>query len=237
MCFTITLSQDIKKSFDRFKATLVDPIDIDPLFYVNGFSFPKHPVILDEDRSHIQMVKWGLVPNWVKDLNTADKLQSHTLNARAETIYDKPSFKQSASKKHCLVLVDGFFEWRQFKGKKYPYHIHLKSKEPFALAGLWDEWIEEESGEIHKTFSIITCEANELLAFIHNTKKRMPVILTKENEEKWLESYDKTKTENLLIPYAKNDLEAHTVSKLITARGVNRNVPEVMKNFDYPELE
>jgi len=136
-----------------------------------------------------------------------------------------------------MVIVDGFFEWREFKGKKYPYYIFMKNEEPFAFAGIWDEWTEPDTGEILKTFSIITCDANDLLSKIHNTKKRMPVILDKQDEEKWLDkSLDKVNIEKLLKPYKENNLEAYTVSKMITQRGVEKNTPDILKPFDYTEL-
>jgi putative SOS response-associated peptidase YedK len=226
MCFTVSLKSDQKKTEKRFNAKFTEPKNIKPIFYSNAFNHPDHPVILNEDPKNIQMASWGLIPAWAKD----EDIQDHTCNARAETIYSKPSFKYAAKFRHCLVLIDGFYEWREFKGKKYPYYIYKKDKEPFALAGLWEPWTNPDTGEIKKTFTIITCETNELLAKIHNTKKRMPVILTNQNENKWLEGDVK------LSPYKSADLVAHTVSKLITARGIDRNVPEVIKPFTYKEL-
>lgn len=226
MCFTVSLKSAQKKTEKRFNAKFAEPKNIKPIFYSNAFSHPNHPVILNEDPTMIQMASWGLIPPWAKD----EDIQDHTCNARAETIYSKPSFKHAAKSRHCLVLVDGFFEWQEVKGKKYPYYIYMKDEEPFALAGLWEPWTNPQTGEIKKTFTIITCEANDLLAKIHNTKKRMPVILTNQNEKNWLEG------DVELSPYKSGNLIAHTVSKLITAKGVERNVPEAIKPFTYKEL-
>ncbi|MFC1810056.1 SOS response-associated peptidase [Patescibacteria group bacterium] len=226
MCFTVSLKSDQKKTEKRFNAKFAEPENIKPIFYTNAFTHPNHPVILNKDPGLIQMASWGLIPPWAKD----EEIQNKTCNARAETIHEKPSFKHAAKSGYCLVLVDGFFEWQEVKGKKYPYYIYKKDQEPFALAGLWEPWTNPETGEIKKTFTIITCEANELLAKIHNKKKRMPVILGSQNEQKWLEG------DAPLEPYKGEDLDAHTVSKLVTARGVERNVPEVIKQFTYKEL-
>jgi len=226
MCFTVSLKSDQKKTEKRFNAKFAEPKNIKPIFYSNAFTHPDHPIITNDNPEIIINAVWGLIPPWAKNID----IQNHTCNARAETIYQKPSFKHAAKSNHCLVLVDGFYEWQEFKGKKYPYYIYKKDEEPFSLAGLWEPWTNPDTGEIIKTFTIITCEANELLAKIHNTKKRMPVILTSQNEKKWLEG----KAE--LESYKGHDLKAHTVSKLITARGVERNVPEAIKPFTYKEL-
>jgi len=237
MCFTITLKSDLKKTEKRFKAKFAEPKNIKPIFYENAFSLPKHPVILNEDPSSIILATWGLIPQWIKSPDDAEKIRKQTFNAREETIFEKPSFRQQIKKKRCLVLADGFFEWREFKGKKYLYYIFKKSNEPFAFAGIFDEWASPETGEILKTFSIITCAANEMMSKIHNTKLRMPVVLQEENERIWLdENMGNNDIEALLKPYPGNDLEAYTVSKMITQRGEEKNVPEILLPFDYPEL-
>lgn len=223
MCFTVSLKSEIKKTEQRFNAKFAEPEKMNPIFYSNAFNHPDHPIIASESPEVIEFASWGLMPSWAKD----EDIRNKTCNARSETIYQKPSFKHAAKSQHCIILVDGFFEWREFKGKKYPYYIYMPNGEPFGLAGLYEPWTDSETGEIKKTFTILTCDANPLLAKIHNTKKRMPVI----TDKSWLNGGPE-----LLKPYS-GDLEAHTVSKLITARGVERNIPEVIKSFDYPELD
>jgi len=113
----------------------------------------------------------------------------------------------------------------------------MKDGDPFALAGIWDEWTAPDTGKILKTFSIITCDANDLLSKIHNTKKRMPVILNRETENRWFDDkLEKADIEALLQPYKGTELSAYTISKMITQRGVEKNIPEILKAFDYPEL-
>ena len=237
MCFTITLKSDLKKTEKRFKAKFAEPKNIKPIFFEHAFSLPSHPIILNDNPSSIILAQWGMIPHWTKDAEFAEKIRKQTFNSRAETIFVKPVFRDQIKHKRCMVLIDGFFEWREFKGKKYPYYIFMKDGDPFALAGIWDEWTAPDTGEILKTFSIITCDANPLLAKIHNTKKRMPVILDKQDEAKWLDSdLDKDQIEKFLKPYKEKDLTAHTISKMITARGIEKNTPEILKPFDYPEL-
>ena len=126
----------------------------------------------------------GLIPFWAKD----DSIKQYTLNAKIETLNEKPAFKNSV-KNRCLVIADGFYEWKWLdeKGrKKQKYLITLPDSDLFAFAGIWSEWQNKSTGEIINSYSIITTEANELMAEIHNSKKRMPVILTKKNEKDWL---------------------------------------------------
>ena len=115
-------------------------------------------------------------------------IRQRTLNARAETIFEKPAFRYSIISKRCLVLADGFFEWRHENKKTFPYYIRFKNQSPFAFAGIWDSWKNPETQEEVKTYSVITTKANPLLEKIHNTQKRMPVILETESERTWLQS-------------------------------------------------
>jgi putative SOS response-associated peptidase YedK len=140
--------------------------------------------------------------------------------------------------KRCLVLVDGFYEWREEGKKKYPYYISLANNDAFALAGIWDRWQNDRTGEVKETFSIITTRANPLLERIHNTRKRMPVMLRQADETNWLEKdLDRTAIDALLEPFDATQMQAHTVSSLISTKRVNTNVPEVMREFKYEGLD
>jgi putative SOS response-associated peptidase YedK len=160
------------------------------------------------------------------------------MNARAEELFEKPSFRDAAAKKHCLVLADGFFEWQDVKGKNYPYYIRLKSHEPFAMAGLWDRWTNKATGDVISTYTVITTKANPLLETIHNKKQRMPVILRKEDEHEWLRCLlDKDRAKSFLVPYDENSMEAYTISRLITSRTQDPDTPQVLDPYTYPELQ
>ena len=183
MCFYSKQSKSALELQNRFNATFENENQYSPSIY-NGFQFPKTPIIANADKSKIQLFHWGLIPHWAKD----NSIRKNTLNARIETIKEKPAFKASVTNR-CLVLVDGFYEWQWLdeKGKnKKKYLITLPDNEAFAFAGLWSEWMDKTTGEIVKTYTILTTEANELMSIIHNTEKRMPVILTKNNEIDWL---------------------------------------------------
>ncbi|MFX1509356.1 MAG: SOS response-associated peptidase [Promethearchaeota archaeon] len=236
MCYHYTIP-DIDLIQTRFKAKFAEAIPFDRIYHVSGFAKPDLPVITSEDPDTIQMLKWGLIPHWVKDVPAASTMQNRLLNARAETIYEKPAFSSLISFKRCLVLADGFFEWRHFEGHAYPYYIQLASGEPFAFAGLWDNWIHPEYGESYKTYTIITTWANPLLEQVHNKRKRMPVILHKADEKPWLQvKLSREAINSLLVPYEASKMVAHPVSRLITTKGAKKNVPEAIRPEEYPEL-
>ena len=184
MCFHAQLSQPISKLEQRFNAQLLKLQNYQAGIY-NGFTHPHTPVIIDKEPKTIQLFQWGLIPFWAKDTN----IQKHTLNARIETLTEKPSFRNVVNN-HCLILADGFFEWQWLdaKGKqKQKYFITLPNNEPFTFGGLYSTWVDKTTGEIKNTYTIITKPANDLMSKIHNTKKRMPLILNPEDENNWLQ--------------------------------------------------
>lgn len=222
----------------RFSALFLQNVPFTQQYHASSFDLPNLPVITNEQPQQIQLFTWGLIPFWVKDQKAADEVRLKTMNARAESIFEKPSFRQAAMQKHCLVLADGFFEWQEYQGKNYPYYIRLKNHEPFAMAGLWDRWTNPLTSKVLETYTVITTAANPLMERIHNKKKRMPVILPKDRECDWISaSLKKNDREALLVPYDEGLMEAFPISRLITSRGKNPNVPEVSKPFSYPELQ
>lgn len=179
-------------------------------YRINAFSFPECPIVTTEQE--LQSFRWGLIPFWTKDEKQADEIKRMTLNARADTIFSKPSFRESIRSKRCLVPSTGYFEWRHEGDRKIPYYIYLKDESIFSMAGIYDTWLDKSTGEVVNTFSIITTEANELTGYIHNTKHRMPAILSQENEEKWLNpALDKLDIEQLLLPFPADRMEAYII--------------------------
>jgi putative SOS response-associated peptidase YedK len=132
----------------------------------------------DEQRELVRL-RWGLVPFWAKDPSIGNRM----INARAETVAEKPSYRNAYKHRRCLVLADGFYEWRRQGDVKTPYYISLASGEPFALAGLWENWTDKESGESLQTTTLITTDANDFMAPLHH---RMPVILEAATATDWL---------------------------------------------------
>jgi putative SOS response-associated peptidase YedK len=184
MCFFSKQSKDAITVEKRFNAVIDQKHLFKPGDFINGFTFPLTPVITNKDTYLIQHFQWGLVPFWAKN----DEIKKYTLNAKIETIRQKPAFRSSVNKR-CLVIADGFYEWKWLdpKGKqKQKYLITRPGNELFTFAGIWSEWTNKETGEIISSYSILTTEANELMSQIHNSNKRMPVVLTPEYESEWL---------------------------------------------------
>jgi putative SOS response-associated peptidase YedK len=236
MCFHLSLWRDVRYLEQRFGARFDGGTGFEPSYYAAAFSMPAHPVITDREPDRIQLLEWGLIPHWAKSEEQATDIRKGTFNARSDTVFEKASFRSPIKDKRCLVLADGFYEWMHVDERKYPYYIRLKDHEAFAIAGIWDEW---SMGGVSKiTFSIITTDANPMMAQIHNTKKRMPVILRREDEKRWLEkALTPEQIKEMLQPYDENGMEAHTVSRLISTRGEKKNRPETIAPFRYKQLE
>lgn len=208
----------------RFTLT-IDPETLQSRFHFSSETFQEHqprfniapqqlvPVIIQRDgvRSR-EMMRWGLIPFWAKDASIGNKL----INARAETLAEKPGFKHAFKRRRCLIMADGFYEWRKGGGgKKSPVRITLKSEQPFAFAGLWDAW-QPAGGDKILSFTIITTEPNDLIEPIHH---RMPVILRDEDEEAWLnpEMQDTNHMASFLKPYPAGEMRFYAVSDLVNS--------------------
>ena len=172
---------------------------------------PTQPVLTVTNREERQgeFMRWGLIPSWAKDASIGSRM----INARGETAAQKPSFRNALQRRRCLVLADGFYEWQKVGKGKRPMRIVLKSREPFAFAGLWESWRNPE-GETVRSCTIITTEANDLLRPIH---ERMPVILPRELEGFWLDCdvTDSAALSDVLAPYPDDPMEVYEVSTLV----------------------
>jgi len=227
MCFHLSISKKANNLENRYKAKFEQ--DYNQLFHANGFTLLDYPVISSEDSSVFNYYSWGLKPHWAKD----DNIRTKTLNARSETVYEKPSFRDSIKQRRCLIPVTGFFENHTSGKIKQPYHIFLKSEEIFSLAGIWAEWTNRDNGEITKTFSILTTDANPLLAEIHNLKKRMPVIIPRKNESDWIDiELPKDDILELCKPYDEKDMSAYKVSRDLNSKSINSNKAEILEELN-----
>ncbi|WP_337042049.1 SOS response-associated peptidase [Emticicia sp. 17c] len=236
MCYHNSQKAKTEQLAERYKVKKIkDPEKIKPVYHANAFGFRPWPVITDAEPDTLQAMQWGLIPAWARSHEEAMKLRTNTLNARIETIFEKPSFREASQTRHCLVPSTGFFEWQTLNGKKYPYFIYLKNEEIFSMAGIWETWTDKQSGEPQHTFSILTTEANPLMARIHNSKQRMPVILPKEAESEWLhKGFSETTIDAFTKPFDEKKMVAYTVSRLISEK--NSDTPEVQKPYNYPEF-
>jgi putative SOS response-associated peptidase YedK len=212
--------------------TLRTPIDV----LAEGFEIQEYPssitpnynvaptqevaVVVEEDEKRkLEMFHWGLIPSWAKDPSKGNKM----INARAETVSEKPSFRSAFKKRRCLILADGFYEWQKTDDGKQPYHVKMEDGSPFVFAGLWEIWKDEE--EI-RSYTIITTEANDLMGEIHH---RMPVILPPEDYDMWLDpDFDeKESLVSLLKPYPSDKMQAYIVSRRVNKP--SNNEPSVVE--------
>ncbi len=181
-------------------------------------------VVLEPEKERIiSQLKWGLVPSWSKDASTTKGL----INARAETLTEKPSFREAFKSHRCIIPASGFYEWqKKGTGVKQPFYFYLKEREVFGFAGLWEEWLDKQTGELLETCTIITTEANELLKSVHD---RMPVILKPESYDEWLDVKvkDTEKLQALLKPYPSEEMDSHAVGKNINYP--DKNSPDLIK--------
>ena len=206
-------------------------------YHLNGFAHPKLVVLANDKPDELQEMEWGLIPFWVKSVEQAADIANKTLNAKSETIFELPSFRAAILKRRCIIPVNGFYEWRHYAKKTYPYFIYPKGRSYFCLGGIWEEWTDKESGEIKKTCSIITTPANQLMEQIHNTKKRMPLIMDITEAKRWISpELKKQDIEDLMKPFHAKGMESHTVSRLLTSRVEDSDVPEVILMEKYEEL-
>ncbi len=209
-----------------------------PIYHANAFTFLLMPVVTQQEPEKIQLMNWGLIPPWIKSLADAGKIRTQTLNARSETIFDKPSFKNSILNQRCLIPADGFFEWMDVKKKKYPHYIQQKGKELFCFGGIYSSWVDKNTGEILQGFSIITTEANGMLEKIHNLKQRMPLIIAPQDYKKWMNpNLTVDEIRSMFNPYPDAGMRNHTVSKLINSRTEDSNRVEITEPFKYDGVE
>lgn len=168
------------------------------------------PILVDDGFRRVRPMRWGLVPSWAREIPQGSQM----INARAETLLEKPSFRHLVPRRRCVVLTDGFYEWKKERGRKTPYYIHLPRGGLIPMAGLWDIWKGQPGYQLY-SYTIVTTEPKPEIAFIHN---RMPVILEMHNLDIWLKTQDFGMKEavELLKPYP-GDLEAYPVSTFVNS--------------------
>ena len=234
MCFTVNVNLVKEELENRYGATLIDPDNYRPSYYYHAFGLPRLPAICSTEPDKIKLLQWGLIPSWTRSLEDAGEIRYKTFNARSESIEKKPSFSSAVRSKRCIIPVKGFFEWQHTATGKIPWYIYHTDNEILSVAGVFDDWIENKTGERFTTFSIVTSDANELMSEIHNSKKRMPVILDRAAETIWTkQSASISDVLQLLGPCPPEILKAHAVSPLINDRMADRNTPDVIKPYNY----
>ena len=203
---------------DRFQLKMSPP-NLSPRY--NIAPSQQVPAILNQAPRELQLVRWGLIPSWAKDPAIGYRM----INARAETLADKPAFRRPLQRQRCLIPADGFYEWQRLGARKVPHWIRLMSGEVFVFAGLWDTWTDPKTNGAMTSCTIITTTPNKLLAPIHD---RMPVILPRDSEATWLsDGLSSEQACAMLKPYPAAQMKASPVSTLVNSP--SHDTPEVLK--------
>ena len=202
-------------------------------YKITAFTNPFSPVITEDPQ--IQVMQWGLIPYWVKSVTEANEIRKKTYNARAETIYIRSSYRESIKNRRCLIPSTGYFEWHHNDDRsKTPYFIYVSDMDIFSIAGIYDYWLNPESGEELKTFSMITTTANKLTHAIHNGGAhpfRMPAIILPENESLWLNpTTGKEEIQKLMQPINEDKMLAHQVDRNLIKK--MENDPTIIQKFN-----
>lgn len=219
MCFHNSMNKNAQQLADRYgRKTDIAEIYrdiIDERYHVNAFSNPLCYAVTDSDE--LQAYYWGLIPFWERSQEGADHIRRMTYNAKSETVFEKPSFREPIRTKRCLIPSTGYFEYHHNEDKTTtPYFIFLRNQQVFSMAGIHDSWTNPATGQIINTFSIITTQANLLTSEIHNGGKsphRMPVILSSEDEKTWLDnSLNKNGIIELMKPFRFDKMDAYPIT-------------------------
>jgi putative SOS response-associated peptidase YedK len=222
MCGRFVQISDLREVGKIFQAT------VEARLQPNYNVAPRQPiaVLMEEGKRKIMEMQWGLIPHWAKDAAIANKL----INARSETLAEKPSFRDSFKSRRCLIIADGFYEWQSLGGIKRPYFIFMKDKQPFAMAGVYDRWKDHE-GKTVTSCTIVTTEANEFMKPLHH---RMPVIIAPKDYTLWLDpaAKDSAKLAALLKPWDAKNMEAYEVRAMVNSP-VN-NTSNCIEPIDIP---
>jgi putative SOS response-associated peptidase YedK len=216
MCYHKSLTTKYEQLAEYYAAQYSDLVaeTYTPREHKNGFDFFPTPIVTAGRPNELQMFHWGLVPFWTKDLALAQKLRISTLNCISEEMFEKPAFKDAIKEgKRCLIPCTGFTEWQWLdeKGKKKIKHfVGLADQPLFSIAGIYSRWKNKDTDQYYYSYTLLTTKANALMAEIHNSKRRMPVILARENEKDWLNA-NLTKDDVLALcqPIDASRMEAH----------------------------
>ena len=220
MCGRFTLSQSINAIASAFNIAQIPPLE--PRYNIAPTQLIPSILSALGGEKQLQMLRWGLIPSWAKDAKISAKL----INARAETVSEKPSFKAAFKRRRCLIIADGFYEWQRQENKKQPYYFRLQNAQLFAFAGLWEQWKSPDE-DIINSCTILTTEANDLLRPIHD---RMPVILESKDYELWLDSEaQQPQLQQLLRPYQADLMTSYSVSTKVN--NPKNNTPECINSL------
>lgn len=210
-----------------------------PYYHVSGFD---HPEVLCVDNAfNLTKKRWGLVPSWAKTVKDAREISNKTINARSETVFEKPAYKTAIDQGRCIVFVEGYYEHHHSGGQTFPFRFFNPEKEQLALAAISETWVNTETGELHDSFSLLTTAGNEKASLVHNNPKmkhaRMPLVLGSATDvQLFLENGNDSDVLHLLSRSCREiELKAQSVAKIV-GKNASANTKDSLVKIDYPEL-
>lgn len=229
MCYHTALTARPRQLALRFGRAYDRIRDFRPVYRLSAFDRVPCPAVTSDPE--LRYFTWGLIPSWVGSEEEALAIRNRTANARSETVFTRPAFREPIRRRRCLIPASGFYEWRHEGRRKTPYFLALAQEPLFALAGVYDCWQHPATGQVLATYSILTTEANDLLREIHNTKLRMPVILDPDDEARWLDpAASPSALAALLRPYPADAMTARPVRSDFLRRSPYD--PDVLSVYD-----
>nr|WP_243397149.1 SOS response-associated peptidase [Leptospira kmetyi] len=211
---------------------MIDQDSYRPTYHENGYDHKPRPVVIKEKVINFINAGWGLIPQWTENAEKAKWMETHLLNAKSETIFELKSFRESILERRCLIPSTGFYDSQEVRNKSYPYRVYLKHEEIFCLAGIWDEWKDPETGDIKRTYSMLTTPPNKKFSQIHH---RMPLILPRELEEIWIDPslQNQKEIEPLLQIYPEDHMDFYTTRRFKKGDEFD---PSILNRYEYAEL-
>lgn len=228
MCFSYSVHQ-VQNTLPFEVPNLQIPI---PGFFLNGFEHPQLPICTATEKW--ELAQWGLIPAWAKTEAQQAEIQALTLNARSETAFEKSAFKDAWSKRPCLIMANGFFEWQHRGQERIPYYIRHQTDTHLWFAGLYEDV--KIGSEWQRTYTLLTTEARGIMTEIHHTKNRMPVMLPEAKLSEWLHG-SLTQRTQLCLTMATDFLTAHRVNPLLNKNSSDRNAPWAIQSYQKPQTE
>ncbi|MES2566987.1 MAG: SOS response-associated peptidase [Bacteroidota bacterium] len=235
MCYSANNNNDRAKLAAKLKKSVKDIATKNAVF-LSGFNHPPMHIIKQEEPDVIDVAYWGLIPSFITEAEKAKEYFKKTLNAKAETIFEKVSFKSNILPRRCLIPLSGFYEWRDVNKVKFPYHISANKDDLFYVAGIYDYWTRKDTGKTFRSFSMVTTESNPLMTRIHNLKKRQPLMFDLEAGENWIRNdLKQDDIIELMQPTPQSFLKAHTINKINSDTDIISD--SILKPAEYPEVK
>lgn len=216
MCFKSAKDRDLNKINKGFAKNIdkkiKGPEKFKPSYVLSAFNNDYLPVFRQNDV--LEFFSWGFIQPMEQDNKETLEIKYNTANAKCETVFEKRLYREAIYEKRCVIAIDGFFEWRHAFNKTYPHYIYAKNSPVLLVGGIWNEWINPQTGEIRKTVSMLTTVANPLMEVIHNRKKRMPFLMDDETAQEWLQpGLSQKQLQEIMRPWPEENMGWHTVDR------------------------